>query len=501
MSADRPDRYPAWAADPALSTSDRAEPSGGEAVAGWPAGAKVPHENINWLFYSGGSWARYADHATLRAADLFGAASDVVRLSAVPAAPQVGGGLVQTLDVGGKYYVGGARLVLDPVLNGPLTYAAGSTNYVHARVRDATDRLPCAELLVSLNPSEPGYGTIFSATTDATTVTATAEATVYRDLPVLLGLSSEAHISIDQGVEFAGGPALYVEYRDSAAIAGVHIVGKVGATQGALEIDVPDAAAFGVRINPVAGAVAAQLLEVEQVGAGSGIGSVFSHSDGGGAFYAWAAQGAGGLDGRAGTFEARENAAGLVCWASSVSSQAAFRLLPAMFAPTNPTDGDFWSFTGGTNLYWRANSTTFQLWNSQDGPNASASRSTTTTTVAAATGPITLTSLNYFFRFGGTYRIKVSCNQGRTAGTTAIAQYTARIGATALSGLNLQAVDIPTGGSGVGTQLNSCFTDEVIYTHALADGSYTITFETTTTAGTSSNVYDNKTIVANMWRG
>ena len=504
---DQPDRFPAFAADPALSASEAAEPGGGSATSGYGAGAPVPHEGYNWMWRYAGWWSRWLGAHSPDFADASNPGlGRVYRLTDIEASATVTGGLVQTLSAGGAYLIDGERVTITPDLVGPLTWAASATNYLHARVAPLTSRVPGADVLVSTNPTETGYSPILQVTTDATTVTASAEVgTVDHFIPVDLAHAFTGWISIAPPLStaYANAPSLSVTYPNSAVVAaGVEVIAGVGAAPGCLRL-LPDAAsAYGLNItSPGSGAL--QLLEVTQSGAGTGIASVFGHTDGGTALYASAEQGAGGTTGRAITAKAGPGAAGLVAEAFDATANAPLRVVPQMWAPANQTDGDFW-MVQGVGYYaprFRESSIDYILWATQDGPSPVAARTTGTATLAGGVGATTLVSANVYFRSGGAYRIGMSVLCGRTNASTAIPSLTLTIAGAIDAGWNARAVDIPNPGGGVGTYFTMTLSDEIDYYHGAADGLYTVTLSVTTTAGTGNVVFANRRLSTWMMTG
>ena len=504
---DLPDRYPAFAADPALSASEAAEPGGGTATSGYPAGAQVPHEGYNWMWRYTGWWGRWLGAHSPDLADSHNPGlGKVYRLTTSEAAAMVGGGLVQPLASGGSYLIDGERVIITPDLAGPLTWAASSTNYLHARVAPLTTRETGADVLVSTNPTETGYSPILQVTTDATTVTASAEvATVLHYLPDDLARAMTGWLSIAPPLStaYANVPALAVTYPNSGAVqAGVEIAAGVGAAPGCLRLVPGPASAYGLNITgPGSGAL--QLLEVTQSGVGTGIAGVFAHTDGGTALYATASQGGGGTTGRAITAMAGTGAAGLVAEAVDATANAPLRVVPQAWAPANPTDGDIWLVQGVGYFAprFRESSVDFVMWATQDGPSPVAARTTGTSSLGGGVGSTTLVSTSVYFRAGGTYRIGMSVLCGRTAGSTAIPSFTLTIAGAVDGGWNARAVDVPNPGGGVGTYPTMSLADEIDYYHAGADGLYTVSLRVQTSAGSGNVTFANRRLSSWMMAG
>lgn len=502
--ATRPDRYAAFAADPALSASERAEPAG-TAAPGYPSGSPVPHEAWNWLMCYNGGWGRYLDESSSHWEDANDPGTGFAyRLSPTAATATIAGGLVQPLAQGATYLCGSARLLLDVTLAGNLTYTASTINYVHIKSGDPDSRSPAADVYVSTNATEVGYYAILKVTTDVGSVTACEEVpgAVFGYLPSSVPQDWTGYLHLYPSDPNAN--ALRVRYDNTVVVgAAVSIEGQAGATPGCLDL-VPDAAsAFGIQCyGPGSGTNL--LLDFKKTGVGTGVTAQIQHTDGGTALFLYADEGAAATaTGRALTVSCDNDAAGAVFQAVSPGAQAPVRILPTAWDPNTPTDGDVWIRQGsgsGARCY-QEGGTVYQEYASQDGPNLASTRNVAIVTIGAATGPINLATLNYYFRNGGTYRIRVGTLQGRTAWSTCIPQYTVKVAGVVQPGLNLVPVDVATGGSGVGNQMVSSFWDEIVYIHGGADGVFAITFDVTTTAGTNSYVAQNRAIVCDMVSG
>lgn len=505
--ASRPDRFPAFAAG-VLSASDRAEPTGGTASNGYGAFAEVPHEDFNWLFWRGGLWAKYLDEASVHASDIHDPGTGYAyRISAAGVAATVAGGLAQQLASGGVYLLDGARLEVIPASVGTLTYADNTTNYIHIRSSADTERRNCADVLVSTNASEAGYQRVQDVVTLAGVVTASTEPTggpgpVEVWLPEQIPTAKTGWLSIDQDPALWGGPeGLRVDFANSLSVAaGVVFAAKAGATQGAVQIEPDVAGAFGVRVlSPGAGAPV--LVQADQTGIGSNYAGQFTHSDGGIALLAQAAQGGGGAAGKALRVNADSGAAGAEFASINAAAQAPVRIVPQALAPATPTEGDIHVSAGGawTALRFLESGLLRSVFSGQDGIAPYILLSTGTITLPPSTGPTNLQAGNYFFRQNGQYLVLVGCLQGGDANVSTLVQYDVRINATALPGVNARVVDPAFGqyqaNTGLGPYFTSYFAYPTIYTHLLADGSYAVDFRATTTAGLNDREFTNRVIL------
>lgn len=458
------------------------------ASSGYAPGAVPPASDWNWMDWRQGQWVRHLDEANLRGADLFDdATGNVYRVSATAPTYGVGQPLTQKPSGSGVYWFEGARLVVDP--SNPdwpaQTFAAGSTNYVHIRPQQATTaRETVPEILVNTFASVLTYATILQVVAGGATVTSVTDL-VDQGIAADLPWTHLAEVVINPA---AGGPAsLEVQFPNSVLTPGVKIGPQGGATQDALQVT--GGSAGGAVVAEASGA---DTMTVTQTGASACINAT---NTGGGIGYAATVA----TTGAGVSVQASGGANGL--FTSVVGGGSPLINVPVALAPTTPTNGDMYLLSGGGNLAsrYREGGVTYFNHSSQDGPTPSFSQSITTTTLGPSTGPTTLQTVNYFMRQGGTYRMVFQCLHGGDENCSTLVSYDCRVNGAALPGANARVFDPPLGCyqfnvfPGV-AYYTGTFYYVYDYVSALADGTYTIDFRATTTAGFNNRIFTNKTI-------
>lgn len=454
------------------------------ASSGYAPGAVPPASDWNWMDWRQGQWVRHLDESNLRGADLFDAATgNVYRVSATAPTYTVAGPLTQTPSGSGVYWFEGARLVVDP--SNPdwpaQTFAAGSTNYVHIRPQQATTaRETVPEILVNTTAIVAGYATILQVVTGGATVTSVTDL-VSQGIAADLPWTHLAEVVINPAT---GGPAsLDVQFPNSVLNPGVKISPQGGATQDALQVT---GGSTGGAV--VAEASGADTMTVTQTGASACINA--TNTGGGIGLAATVATTGAGV-----SVQASGGANGL--FSSVTGGGSPLILVPVALGPTVPTNGDLYLLSGGgvSALRYREGGVTRFAHASQDGPAPFYTINAATQTMPPSTGPTTIASTSYAFRQGGVYRIVWSCIHGGVTTSTTRLSYDCRINGVAQSGANARTFDPPYGiyqANVGGTEFTGTWWYSTHYTHALADGNYTVDFRVTASAGVGNRQVANR---------